>query len=241
MINNNSPIPKYIQIANHLRIIANEFNNEGKQKFLTDDELIKMFGVSRMTIRQAVQVLVEEGLLIREQGKGTFLAKREKLETDIERLETFFKGWYFKNFSVKLLFRGIVPCPENIAIKLGIKPGEEVIQIKRLRLSEGIPIVVDNRYLLVNFGQQITDQELTSFSFSHIFLRKFNLVFSEGQIEIEATLADQEISTVLGVPVGSAILYRSSELKVESYGCVLAGYSCYRGDKYKYKSFLHAD
>ncbi|WP_027415479.1 GntR family transcriptional regulator [Aneurinibacillus terranovensis] len=241
MINNNSPIPKYIQIANHLRLIANEFGNEGKQKFLTDDELIKMFGVSRMTIRQAVQVLVEEGLLTREQGKGTFIAKREKLETDIEKLDTFFKGWYFKNFRVQLLCRGIVSCPENIATKLGIKPGEEVVQIKRLRLSENLPIVIDNRYLLKTFGEQITDEELTSYSFSHIFLRKFNLVFSEGQLEIEAILANEEISTVLGVPVGSPILYRNSELKVESYGCVLAGDSCYRGDKYKYKSFLHAD
>lgn len=240
MSNYNSLIPKYVQIADRLRKTVDEMYKEGKEKFLSDDELIKMFDVSRMTIRQAVQLLVEEGLLKRIQGRGTFIVRKEKLKTDIAKLDTFFRGWYLENFNVKLLYRGSVPCPEGIDVKLGVKPGEEVYQVKRLRLSEGIPIVIDNRYLLIKYGEQITDEEYVNYSFSHLFLNKFNMSLTEGEIEIEAILASQEISKILDVSVGSPILYRSVDLKVKK-GCVLTGASSYRGDMYKYKSLLSLD
>ncbi|WHY73784.1 GntR family transcriptional regulator [Fictibacillus enclensis] len=237
----NTLIPKYVQIADRLRKILDEMYKEGKEKFLSDDELIKMFNVSRMTIRQAVQLLVEEGLLKRIQGKGTFIVRKDKLKTDIAKLDTFFKGWYLeKNFTVKLLFRGSVPCPEGLESKLGVKLGEEVYQVTRLRLSEGIPVVIDNRYLLKKYGEQITDEEYINYSFSHLFLNKFNIALSEGEIEIEAILASQETSEILDISVGSPVLYRSVDLKVKN-GCVLTGASSYRGDMYKYKSVLSLD
>ncbi|TWT01537.1 GntR family transcriptional regulator [Planomicrobium sp. CPCC 101079] len=238
MGNYNTQIPKYVQIADSLREKADEMHKGGKERFLSDDELIKMFGVSRMTIRQAVQVLVEEGLLKRIQGKGTFIVRKDKLKTDIAKLDTFFQGWYFeKNFKVELLYRGSVPCPEGIDVKLGVKPGDEVYRVKRLRLSKDIPVVLDDRYLLKKYGEQITDEEYINYSFSHLFFNKFNMSLSEGEIEIEAVLADQKISEVLEVSVGSPILYRSVDLKVKE-GCVLTGASSYRGDMYKYKSVL---
>ncbi|MFC7686266.1 GntR family transcriptional regulator [Ureibacillus sp. GCM10028918] len=240
MSNFNNQIPKYVQIADSLRIKVDKMYKEGQEKFLSDDELIKMFNVSRMTIRQAVQLLVEEGLLKRIQGKGTFIVRKNKLKTDIAKLDTFFQGWYLKNFHVQLLYRGSIPCPEGIDEKLGVTPGEEVYQVKRLRLSEGIPVVIDNRYLLKQYGEQITDEEYINYSFSHLFLNKFNMSLSEGEIEIEAALASQEISNILNVSVGSPILYRSVDLKVKN-DCVLTGASSYRGDMYKYKSVLNLE
>ncbi len=238
--NYNSLIPKYVQIADRLRIKVDEMYKEGNEKFASDDELIKMFDVSRMTIRQAVQVLVEEGLLKRIQGKGTFIVRKEKLKTDIAKLDTFFRGWYLENFTVELLYRGSVPCPVGLEEKLGVQPGEEVYQVKRLRLSEGIPIVIDNRYLLKKYGEQITDEEYVNYSFSHLFLNKFKMALTEGEIEIEAVLANQEIANILGISEGAPILYRSVDLKVKN-GCVLTGASSYRGDMYKYKSLLNLD
>jgi DNA-binding GntR family transcriptional regulator len=238
MSNYSNLLPKYVQIADRLRKKIDEMYKEGKERFLSDDELIEMFDVSRMTIRQAVKLLVEEGYLKRIQGKGTFIVRKDKLKTDIAKLDTFFQGWYLeKNFNVKLLYRGAVPCPPGIDVKLGVKPEEEVYQVKRLRLSEGIPIVIDNRYLLKKYGEQITDEEYVNYSFSHLFLNKFNMPLYEGEIEIEAVLASQENSKILDVSVGSPILYRSVDLKVKE-GCVLTGSSSYRGDMYKYKSIL---
>jgi DNA-binding GntR family transcriptional regulator len=242
VLNNNSPIPKYVQIAEHLKKIISEWSKDSKDKFLSDDELIKMFEVSRMTIRQAVQVLVEEGLLKRVQGRGTFIVRKDKLKTDIAKLDTFFQGWYLsEDFNVELLYRGVVPCPDEIAHQLGVQPGEEVYQIKRLRKSNGIPVVIDNRYLLKEYGEQVTEEEYVSYSFSHIFLNKFGWAFSEAELEIEAILADEEVAHTLCVNVGEPILYRNVELKMKERGCVLAGASFYRGDMYKYKSMLKAD
>lgn len=241
MINDELPIPKYAQIAEHLRAKVEELTKEGKDKFLSDDELIKMFEVSRMTIRQAVQLLVKEGLLKRIQGKGTFIVRKDKLQTDIAKLDTFFQGWYLeKSFHVKLISRGPVPCPEGVDAKLGVEPGEEVYQVKRLRLSEGIPVVIDNRYLLKKYGEQITDEEYVHYSFSHLFFNKFNMSLTEGEIEIEAVLASEEVSEILGISAGSPILYRSVDLRAKKC-CVLTGTSSYRGDMYKYKSVLRLE
>jgi DNA-binding GntR family transcriptional regulator len=238
-INRNSPIPIYAQIAEQLREIAQKMYSEGKSRFLTYDELIQLFGVSRMTIRQAVQELVNEGILKLIQGSGTFIVRQEKLATDIEKLDTFFRGWYLKDFSVQLLFRDIVPCPADVAQKFRIDENSEVMQIKRRRLSGGIPVVVDNRYILKTFGDQITDDELIHYSFSHIFLSKFQMQFTQANLEIEAILATEVMADELGVDMGSPILHRYTDLVVDNYGCILTGNSAYRGDMYRYRSVLH--
>lgn len=235
----NANIPKYIQIADDLRKIVQQAAKEGKDKFLSDEQLIKKYNVSRMTIRQAVQMLVDEGMLKRVQGKGTFIVHHDKLKTDIAKLDSFFRGWYLaEDFKVELLYRGVVPCPDEIAEQLGLESGEDVYQVKRLRKSKGVPIVVDNRYLRVEYGEKVSDEEYINYSFSHIFLKKFGWTFSEGEIEIEAILANEEIAETLKISEGAPILYRKVQLKMKDLGCVLAGDSCYRGDMYKYKSVI---
>lgn len=239
-INRKSSIPVYSQIANYLRSLLEDLRVKGRVKFYTDDELIKMFKVSRMTIRQAVQVLVNEGLLYRSQGKGTFI-KKEKMSTDIEKLETFFSGWYLdQNFSVEVLFNQIVPCPKQFAEKLSIMPYEEVVLIKRRRLSKNVPVVLDVRYIKKDFGIKLDANDL-NLSLSHAFLKEFDLSFSEGVIEIEAVSADEEISKILNIPIGFPVLHRNVELKVKQFGCIVTGFSIYRGDMYKYKSILRAE
>lgn len=239
MLDEKSMLPKYVQIAELLKLEVEKYIREGEDKFLSDDELKNMFSVSRMTIRQAVQLLVEERILKRVQGKGTYIIYKEKLETDIAKLDTFFRGWYLNTeFNVKLLHRGVVECPKDIALKLGVNCGDEVYQVKRLRMSKETPIVIDNRYLLKKYGEVITDEEYIKYSFSHIFLRKFGWTFTEGELDIEAILADDNISKILSVAKDSPILHRKVDLKVKSFGCVLTGDSFYRGDMYKYKAVL---
>ncbi len=240
-INRQSPIPLYLQISDSLRGLVKESMEQGKEKFLTDEELMNIFKVSRMTIRQAVQLLVDEGLLTRIKGSGTFICMKEKLGTDIERLDTFFKGWYLdQDFSIELLARDIVPCPERFAGDLGISSGDEVLLVKRIRKTKGVPVVIDLRYLVKEFGEKISKEELEKYSFSHIFLRKFDLRFYEANLEIEARLANNKNAKILGVDVGFPILYRRSQMNVEEHGCVLTGESFHRGDMYKYRSQLTA-
>ncbi|YCA42051.1 GntR family transcriptional regulator [Bacillus sp. JZ8] len=238
-VDRKSTIPIYVQIVEQLRVIIKQFVEENREKFYTEDELAKMFNVSRLTIRQAVQILVDENVLNRIKGSGTFISTSEKLEANIENLDKFVNGFYLdQELRTELLFNRIVPSPTWVSNRLGIKPYEDVVYIKRLRLVGDIPIVVDNRYLLLELGKKITDEDLLNTSLVHILTPKLNLNIIESAIEIEARLADEDLSNLLSIPEGSPVLYRYADMKAENYGCFLTGNSFFRADMYKYKSVL---
>ncbi|TYR79334.1 GntR family transcriptional regulator [Priestia megaterium] len=239
MIDRKSSIPIYLQIVEQLRQIVTCSIEENREKIYTDSELMEMFGVSRWTIQRAVQVLVAERILKRVKGRGTFITYYEKLEDNLESLDKFVNECY-QNPEVQreLLVKKIVPCPTWVADKLRIKPFEDVIYIKCLQLVKDVPAVVDNHYMQLKFGQKISDEEFINTSLIHIFSKKFNVNIIKSDIEIEARLADKEIAELLDIQEGSPVLYRYSDLKAEGFGCVVAGNSFFRADKYKHKSIV---
>lgn len=239
MIDRNSPIPIYVQIVEELRVKVRQAEKENREKFYTDDELMKMFNVSRLTIRQAVQVLVDENKIIRVKGSGTFLSRAPKKVASLESLDSFYDGFYLDNTSkADILFKGIIECPAEIANKLKIKPWSNVFYFERIRYIDGVPVVIDRRYMEEKYGKELTEHELKTISLVHLFPNKFKIKFIESEIEIEAKVADQETSEILKVDLGSPILFRYADMKGEDGNCLVVGSSSFRGDMYKYKALL---
>ncbi|MBC7105150.1 MAG: GntR family transcriptional regulator, partial [Firmicutes bacterium] len=111
-----SPVPLYSQIQEQLRRYIlqrqRESSGEGPVRFYTDDELAGIFKVSRMTVRQAVQELVNEGLLYRVKGLGTFISPPQ-VQGQLKEIERFVDEWSVqgKDIQVEVLAHKIVPCP----------------------------------------------------------------------------------------------------------------------------------
>lgn len=247
-VQRDSYLPFYVQIKQQLKEHIQRLKAEASARgqpltspipFYSDDELVKAFGVSRMTVRQAVDALVQEGLLYRVRGVGTFISP-PKIQGQLKRLEAFFEEWALqgKQVSVDIHQLDTRPCPEAAAAWLGVEPGTPILYIKRTRLADGIPTALDERFIPYELGQGITREDVSKEAIFMTLIRKFNVPIGEARIEISAVEAGPEEADLLKVPRGAALLLRNVVMVDDTGKPVLAGRSLYRPDLFKYSTTL---
>lgn len=155
-IDHYSSEPLYHQLKEILRKNILSGNWKAGQKIPTEQELSKIFGVSKAVVRQAVSLLVEEGFLIKRQGKGTFVVD-SRIKQGPRRLTSFTEELISKGFKPGsiVLEKGIEEADEKISNILNLEIGTNVVFVKRLRLINnepvGIQIFYCPEYLVPNF------------------------------------------------------------------------------------------
>jgi GntR family transcriptional regulator len=226
-----SPIPLYLQIKQYLsrQISVWERHNE---QFYTDGDLCNMFGVSRMTVRQAVQSLVDDGLLKRSRGIGTFVVARKIEERLAPGLE-FPLQWDETGRPVRLevMTYETQPCPAGFAEDLGIESSAPVRYIFRLRTAGAAPIALDHRYIPLPIAGGLSQADAAS-SILRTFWDRFEM--SHAEIHLEATSAGAQEVRWLDVPVGAPLMLRRMVYRTTGGLAVLAGYTVYRADLVRY-------
>lgn len=236
-------IPLYYQLENLLRekIISGEFA-EGS-RLPTESDLVSQYNVSRITVRQALQALAEEGWIERQQGRGTFVAGRRTRQRSFEG-QTHLSGSLDEviamavNTNVKVLEINRVEADRHEAEVLGLQIGEPLYRIKRLRSHDGHAYSVIVNYLPVRLGERLTAADLSSGSLLQLLEHKFGVRLKDAKQQITAALADPYVAGLLDVRVGSALLciertvYDTAGQPVE-YVNVL-----YRSDLYSYTVYL---
>ena len=137
-------VPAYLQIEEQLadRIEAGEFSPG--DVLPTERELTRQLGVSRMTVRAAMDRLVQRDLIVRRQGSGTFVAE-PKLRQDASKLRGFFEDTVGQGVVPvsRLLLREDVLATRHIAGVLDLSVGESVYRIVRVRSARGVPVVLE--------------------------------------------------------------------------------------------------
>lgn len=152
-LSNNSEIPLYRQLIDLIRDKIDTGLWKSGDRIPSEAELSAQFSVSRITVRNAISELVEEGLLVKHQGKGTFVANRRILK-DMRK---------FGNFTETCLVRGCVPStytvskevkPASISLceKLGLPLKSEVVVIERVRLSDGLPVIYETNFFPLSYS-----------------------------------------------------------------------------------------
>ncbi|HRH41151.1 MAG TPA: GntR family transcriptional regulator [Pyrinomonadaceae bacterium] len=239
-------IPLYYQIENVLREkITSGIFVEG-ERLPTELELIEQYGVSRITVRQALQALTEDGLIDRKQGRGTFVAERKSKKRK-------FSGAIHLTGSldelidlgidtpVKVLEMNQVEADFYEAEILQIKVGSPIYRLKRLRLYENKPFGLIINYLPESIGSRLTTDELSSGALLHTLETKLGYHLESARQEIKAELADPYIANLLEIRVGNALL--SIERTVYADGKIPVEYvqMLYRNDLYGYSVNLIRD
>ena len=155
-INKESLVPLYSQIEEifEKKIISNEWS-EG-YKLPSENELAKMYAVSNITIKRALHELVEKNMLRRIRGKGTFVSSKQKDE-NIYNLVTFGSE---QNGSHKLISSSIIKAGTAIGEKFKISPDRLVINIQRVKEENGIPVAIDNSYLLYSVFKKLSQTKI---------------------------------------------------------------------------------
>jgi GntR family transcriptional regulator len=202
--------------------------------------LCEHFGVSRITVRRAVDELVNAGVLYRIQGVGTFVRPR-KLREQLT-LNSFLHPWAHGagHFDVRLGKFERIPADRDVSEWLSVPVGESVIYVQRLRFQQKALIAVDDRYLRVSDGGQLTTQDILTSSLVDFLRIRASIEIAYGEMDIEARAADRQAAKMLSIRQGQPIFLR----RVRFYGAqerpVLAGVSIYRADRVSYRVRLSA-
>ncbi|GFH41752.1 GntR family transcriptional regulator [Lactococcus hodotermopsidis] len=195
----------YIKIHDELKHQVEMGIYEVGQRLPSERELAEEFGVSRMTLRQAVTSLVEEGILVRHVGSGTFVASdrvREKMRgttsfTDI--IKNLGKTPTSKVLSYQKTAANEVECD-----KLQLKKGAQIIRMERIRYADDLPICYEVASIPYRLIADFAKHDITN----HFYETLENAGKKIGRSEqvISAKIVNKEIATFLSVKTGAAIL-----------------------------------
>jgi GntR family transcriptional regulator len=218
---------KYLQVRDYLRTLATQDLDAG-DPLPSERELCDRFSVSRMTVRQAVDALVVEGLLERVHGRGMFVA-RPKVDLQV-RLTSFSEEMRRRGMtpSVKHLRAEVVPADARIAAALEIEPADPVVHLHQLRYADGEPMSVQHSWLVEALVPGLIDTPPDSL---YVELDRRGLLPAWGEDTVDAGEADTEEAQLLHIHKGRAVLRIarrafSRDLAVEYSEAV------YRADRY---------
>lgn len=203
----------------------------------SERDLAQRADVSRVTVRKAVQQLVQEGILVQRHGSGTFVAPpAQRVEQSLSQLTSFTEDMARRGMAVRAqwLERGLyVASPEETVI-LGLGAGEQVARISRLRLSEDMPLAIERASLAASV---LPDPHAIKDSlYKHLELSGSRPVRAIQRIRA-ANIAEDDAS-LLQVPTGSAGLHIERISYLATGRVIEFTRSIYRGDTYDFVAEL---
>ncbi|HPH97446.1 MAG TPA: GntR family transcriptional regulator [Anaerolineaceae bacterium] len=207
-LNKESSEQLYLQIR---RIILRAIRSQDllpQQRVPSATELSELTGVSRMTVRQALQTLINEGWLYTVTGKGTFVADRPRIEQNLLHL----MGWTEEirqqhlEPSTKIISVEAIPADRSIANNLNIPLGNQVYRITRVRYADHFPLSIEKAHLSCDKFQGL-DLLVKSMTSLYQTLRENFEVYPVRAVQVlDAGEADQQISALLEMPIGKPVL-----------------------------------
>lgn len=198
--------PIYIQIHDRIKEEIEKGRWKIGDRLPSERELALTFGVSRMTLRQAVQTLSDEGILERKIGSGTYVA-RQKVQEKMFGTTSFTEIMESQNrvpSSKTVSFFSTTPSSSEMK-RLGLKEHEPIVRMERIRYADGLPICFEvasiPKELVVNFSKkEITD------SFYRTLEDKGGYKIGGANQTVSAMLASEQIAEYLAIKRGDALL-----------------------------------
>lgn len=173
----------------------------------TEMELQKRFGVSRITVRNAVDELALKGLVVRKPALGTFIAK-PKIEQELRRLTGFVEDMEAIGLeaSANVVKIESVTADLHVATRLGLSPGTKLTYIERVRLGNKEPLSLDCTWLPAHIGERVVHEDLKSKPIFSLLEDQYGIPLGEADYVIEACLASKHVAKHLLIPQGSPVL-----------------------------------
>jgi GntR family transcriptional regulator len=218
---------KHVQVREYVRSLVHDL--EPGSPAPSERELVQHFGVARMTVRQALDALVGEGLLERIPGRGTFVA-RTKINVKVQ----------LSSYTEEMSRRGMKPesrtlqarmesAGPGVARALEVGHGDKVVHWQRLRFADGAPMCVSDVYLADSIVPQLLDGPLPSSLYEE--LRRRDLLPTWGEDSVDADCAGADEARLLGISQGACVL-RVARRAFAGNIAVEVSRSTFRADRY---------
>ncbi|MCM3410864.1 GntR family transcriptional regulator [Metabacillus litoralis] len=206
-INKESPLPLYYQLKDIIKSSIENGYLQPEQSIPSERELSETFEISRPTVRQALNELVNDGSLIRKKGLGTFVAKPKVFQQFLETLTSFNNdmkqmGLPFTTQVVTQKQLSPLPMLENI---FG-SSFKGFTYIERIRLIENRPIVLVSTYVPIELAPSLKNDDLTNSSLYELLSSKYNLQIDRATRVLEAINVDENDAGSLSLEIGAAVM-----------------------------------
>jgi len=227
-----SPTPLYVQLDELLRNrIASGYWKPG-QRIPSENELNRIYGLSRMTVRGVLNTLVGDGLLFRVPGKGTFV-----LEPKIETVSPAYRGVREQleaqgiSTTTRLISTQTLVAPVKVAQRLGLERGAKVHAIKRVRSARGAPVSVHHSWVPLDLAPSLDEYDPVQEQLCVILSEHFGL--SMGQVDevLESTVLSATEASVLESEEGSPALVLEDTISTSAGLAFEYSKIIFRGDK----------
>jgi len=234
-LNRNSFEPLYFQLAEKIKLMIHQQLKAGDQ-LPSETEMISRYNVSRHTVRQAVELLEQQGFVISRQGKGTFVASKGS-RYNLHKLVSFSEDMRQRGLKpdTRLLGLAQIVPPANIAAELNLPPGEETHEIRRLRLADGEPMAISTAYIPCALLKGLSSETIASGSLFELLSSHQSMRISYADRSIRPTLATAGQAELLDIPVGSALMLVEGPAFLENDMPVEYVITYYRGDRYEFQ------
>lgn len=223
----------YIEVKNDIIKKINDGYYKAGDKIPSERLLSEVYGVSRMTARQAVNALVQEGIVYRETGKGTFVSTKQFSQKNV------------KSFTQTLMEQGYEPSTEilefakvhslrEISSALGLDYNTHFYKIKRLRYGNGVPIALETVYLPIEKCVGLKEEDIGQ-SLYELLESRYGFVVGRVSYDIEACISSRVMMNLFQVQKAVALL------KIKGISFTLEGdmlcyeESYYRSELYRYQ------
>lgn len=222
----------YEKIENYL--LDSIAEGQGRSSPLPGEvELTKLFGVSRMTVRQAYNSLVTAGLVTRHRSKGSFA--RVHLSEDISSMTRvdFLDRWREQDYliSIEVTAFELRTPPKSVARSFGVSVETRLTYIERLRSADGEPVAWDSRWLPPDLAGVVTDSGTLESKSVFALLTEYGYELGKMDFDLWARKATTLESERLNCPTGDSVLIRSMRCATRDQETVLVGHSVYPSER----------
>ena len=227
-------IPLYYQIQRALMEKIDSGELMVGDPLASEEELARLYQVSRMTARQALHGLKTSGFAFSQKGRGTFVT-RPKLEKNIMHLRGFTEDMKHLGMvpSSKLIGQTVVKASEDIAEKLKVETDETVMRLRRLRLADGIPMCLEDSHIPLKHFPGLEKISFAKQSLYFVLRESYGVRVAWADEIIEALPATSEESELLTIPKRASVLSITRVIMTTEEIPIEAACSRYRGDRYR--------
>lgn len=234
LVDKKSPIPIYYQLKEQLALLIRDGTFPIGSRLPGELEISSELGISRGTVRQAINALVSEGRLERMQGRGTYVTHPPPSTLHLSELPFGFAEEMHQRdipFTTQILNREVLPAEGRLLTKLQLDRGERVLYLESLRAVEGEPLVLGFAYLPDRLCPGLLEMDLEARPLHEILEAEFGHRLSRATRTIEASVADEYEAGLLKIPRGSPIHFIHSLTYLEDGRPIEYARLRYRGDR----------
>lgn len=228
--------PLYLQLVDELEVAIRE-RMAPNDKLFSERELTQVYGVSRITVRLALQELEKRGLVYKKHGKGTYVSEISDTAVDLSQAYSFTEQMkkIGKVPRTSILSFELVKASDYIAQHLQLSQGEEVFEVERLRLADEVPMMLERTYVPASLFPALTAIRMREKPLYEIFLEDYGQTIRLAEEEFYASIALDNEAKILGIPSNSPVLHLVRKTYNDKNRIIEFTFSIARADQFRYK------